>query len=263
VFYRAPSQKTSIARPRTTWRGSAVHGAATGQAKIWRLEKQTCARLLRRLSVVEARGLPENTQESTECVWLTACWLRLLITTRRHGLWNAVSNQRSLNLAAMPDTPGSRIVGPKARRKKWSTHRSSRYLASRPFRTLNLGTRHAREVSCGGTAAICTSLAGGVRVGRSAADSNSASFTSEEQATLLAGSRIRTLSFLFALSRAMASVNARLPYLIRLRRPSTPSPHPVTAAVVSGKQKALIPAALHRQDPCSRCENHVHAKVCE
>ena len=68
--------------------------------------------------------------------------------TRSVVLRNAVSYERSLGLAAMPDTPGSRIVGPKARRKKWSVHPSSGYLASRPFRTLNWlawGTRHARE----------------------------------------------------------------------------------------------------------------------
>ena len=35
-------------------------------------------------------------------------------------MWNAVSSERSLGLAAMPDTPGSRIVGPKARRSSWS-----------------------------------------------------------------------------------------------------------------------------------------------
>jgi len=100
----------------------------------------------------------DSTQESDRVCFVTLAGVSVTAhtyhnNTRRHGLWNAVSSERScgsLGLAAMPDTPGSRIVGPKARRKKWSVHPSSGYLASRPFRTLNWlawGTRHAREVS--------------------------------------------------------------------------------------------------------------------
>ena len=113
-------------------------------------------------------------------------------------MWNAVSSERSLGLAAMPDTPGSRIVGPKARRSsvEWSVHPSSGHLA-RPFRTLNpeceARAMHARrELSscffCGGTvrSARPHTVVAGVRVGRSAAASNKCLVYERELATLLA-----------------------------------------------------------------------------
>jgi hypothetical protein len=120
--------------------------------------KNKCARLLRRVLGVETGSTTDDTQQSDRVRFVSLAGVSVTAptyhnNTRRHGLWNAVSSERScgsLGLAAMPDTPGSRIVGPKARRKKWSVHPSSGYLASRPFRTLNWlawGTRHAREVS--------------------------------------------------------------------------------------------------------------------
>lgn len=153
----------------------------------------------------------------------------------------------------MPDTPGSRIVGPKARRKRWSVQRSSGYLASRPFRTLNPSTRHAREraVSCEGTTHSFDLHVSGVRVGRIAG--------SVKQVPRL---RARTghapcrQAAAFALSllypRTLASLSlgqtrgCRIAYVSR--RPSISSPQPVTADVFSGKNNSSPrpPAALHR-----------------
>ena len=146
----------------------------------------------------------------------------------------------------MPDTPGSRIVGPKARRKRWSVQRSSVYLASRPSRrTLNTGTRHARELFLW-RHSFDLHLSG-VRVGRIAAASNKCLVYEREPATLLARRQQLSDSFSYVLALLRAPQprsNARLPYLIRLlasRGPSIPSPHPVTAVFFSGKIALLIP----------------------
>lgn len=108
----------------------------------------------------------------------------------------------------------------------------------------------------------------GVRVGRIAAASNKCLVYERELATLLAGRQqlSDSPSYILALLRApQPRSNARLPYLIRLlasRGPSTPSPHPVTAVLFSGKIALLIPRLLASVRPWRHCVNHVHAKVC-
>ena len=100
--------------------------------------KNKCARLLRRMLAVEMGSTTESSLESDRPCFVSSESVSVTAhthhnNTRIHGLWNAVTSERSLGLAAMPDTPGSRMVGPKARRKKWSVLPSSGYLASRPF----------------------------------------------------------------------------------------------------------------------------------